>query len=105
MKLDILVFAAHPDDAELSCSGTIAREVSSGKKVCIIDLTKGELGTRGTPELRIKEAHKSADILGLSARENLRLPDGFLEETRENLDKVVWMIRKYNPEIVLNVAF
>jgi len=101
MKLDILVFAAHPDDAELSCSGTIAREVSSGKKVGIIDLTRGDLGTRGTPEIRVKEAEISAEILGLSARENLLLPDGFLEETTENLDKVIGMVRKYQPDVVL----
>lgn len=101
MKFDILVFAAHPDDAELSCSGTIAREVSSGKKVGIVDLTRGDLGTRGTPEIRVKEAEMSAEILGLSARENLLLPDGFIEQTPENIDKVISMVRKYNPDIVL----
>ncbi|MFC2126634.1 bacillithiol biosynthesis deacetylase BshB1, partial [Bacteroidota bacterium] len=101
MKLDILVFAAHPDDAELSCSGTIAKQVSLGKKTGIIDLTLGDLGTRGNPKIRIEEAKKAAEILGLSARENLKIPDGFLDETQENLDKVIRMIRKYNPEVVL----
>ena len=101
MKLDILVFAAHPDDAELSCSGTIARHVFEGKKVGIIDLTRGELGTRGTPEIRDKEAEASAKILGLTIRENLGLNDGFLDENPENLSRLVSVIRRYQPEIVL----
>ncbi len=78
-KLDILIFASHPDDAELGCGGTIALEVSRGKKLGIIDMTRGELGTRGTPEQRAKEAQAAARILGLSMRENLGLRDGFFQ--------------------------
>ncbi len=77
MKLDILVLAAHPDDAELGCGGTIAKHVKMGKKVGIVDLTRGELGTRGTVEIRAREAADAAEILGISIRENLGLPDGF----------------------------
>ena len=77
MKLDILAFGAHPDDVELGCSGTIAKEISLGKKVGIIDLTRGELGTRGTVEIRNTEATKAAKILGVSVRENLDMRDGF----------------------------
>jgi bacillithiol biosynthesis deacetylase BshB1 len=101
MKLDILVFAAHPDDAELACGGTILKEVSQGKKVGIIDLTLGELGTRGTVDIRRQEAANSARILGLSARENLEMPDGFFDQTRENLEKIIRVIRHYKPDIVL----
>ena len=101
MKLDILAFGAHPDDVELSASGTIAAHVAMGKKVGIIDLTRGELGTRGTPELRDKEAAASAKILGLSVRENLRMRDGFFSKDESHLIKVIEMIRKYQPEIVL----
>ena len=78
MKLDILVLAAHPDDAEISCAGTIARHVAMGHKVGIVDFTKGELGTRGTVEIRAAEAAAAAKILGVSVRENLGLRDGFL---------------------------
>lgn len=101
MKLDILVLAAHPDDAELGCGGTIAKHVSLGLKVGIVDFTKGELGTRGTPESREKEAIDSGVILGLSARENLGLKDGFFGNDRENQMAVIQAIRKYKPEIVL----
>ena len=104
MKLDILVFAAHPDDAELACSGTILKEIANGKKVGICDLTQGEMGTRGTPELRLQEAAKSAKILGLSARENLNLEDCFFEVNKENTLKLVKVIRKYQPEIVITNA-
>ena len=104
MKLDILVFAAHPDDAELACSGTILREVASGKKVGICDLTQGELGTRGSREIRLKEAEKAAEILGLSVRENLNLGDCFFEVNKENTLKLVEVIRKYKPEIVITNA-
>jgi LmbE family N-acetylglucosaminyl deacetylase len=76
-QLDILAFGAHPDDVELSCGGTIAKEVSVGKKVGIVDLTRGELGTRGSADLRAKEARQAASILGVSVRENLGLRDGF----------------------------
>lgn len=101
MKLDILVFGAHPDDAELGAGGTIAKEVSRGKKVGIVDLTRGELGTRGSAELRDKEATKAAKILGISVRENLEFADGFFVNDREHQLEVIKMIRKYRPEIVL----
>ena len=101
MKLDILVFAAHPDDAELCCSGTIASHIDQGKQVGIIELTKGELGTRGTPEIREKEAAESARILGISVRENLEMTDGFIDLSRVNILKAVKAIRKYRPEIIL----
>ncbi|SMO76235.1 bacillithiol biosynthesis deacetylase BshB1 [Solitalea koreensis] len=101
MKLDILVFASHPDDAELSCSGTIAQHVKLGKKVGVVDLTRGELGTRGTPETRDAEAKVSSKILGLSARENLGFADGFFENDKVHRLEIVKMIRKYQPEIVL----
>ncbi|MCH7400434.1 bacillithiol biosynthesis deacetylase BshB1 [Belliella kenyensis] len=101
MKLDILVFAAHPDDAELACSGTIAASIAQGKKVGIVDFTQGELGTRGTPEIRLQEALESSRILNLSARENLGFKDIlFMDDTHHQLE-VVKMIRKYQPEIVL----
>ncbi len=101
MKLDILAFAAHPDDVELSCAGTLISSVQSGMKAGIIDLTQGELGTRGTPELRLKEAEDSAEIMGLSARENLGFRDGFFRNDEEHQLELVKMIRKYKPEIVL----
>ncbi|AFL85285.1 bacillithiol biosynthesis deacetylase BshB1 [Belliella baltica DSM 15883] len=101
MKLDILVFAAHPDDAELACSGTIARQIAQGKKVGIIDLTKGEMGTRGTPEIRTQEALEAAAILKLSARENLGFKDIYFLDDHEHQLEMVKMIRKYQPEIVL----
>ena len=101
MKLDILAFGAHPDDIELGCSGTIAKEISLGKKVGIIDLTRGELGTRGSVEIRNAEAAKAAKILGISARENLDMRDGFFINNEEHQMKVIQMIRKYRPEIVI----
>jgi bacillithiol biosynthesis deacetylase BshB1 len=101
MKLDILVFASHPDDAELSCSGTIALHVAKGKKVGVVDLTRGELGTRGSIELRDKEALSASKILGLKVRENLELADGFFQINKESLLKVANCIRKYQPEIIL----
>ena len=101
MKLDILVFAAHPDDAELSCSGIIAKEIASGKKVGIIDLTKGELGTRGSAEIRMEETKASSNILGLSIRENLDLGDGLFEIAEKELRAVASVIRKYQPQVVL----
>lgn len=101
MKLDLLVLAAHPDDAELGCAGTLARHASMGYKTGIIDFTEGELGTRGTVELRAREAADSAAILGLSARENLKLRDGFFRNDEEHQLKVIRAIRKYKPEIVL----
>ncbi len=101
MKLDILAIAVHPDDAELSCSGTLIKHIKAGKKVGIVDLTKGELGTRGSGELRVQEAAAASEIMGLSARENLGMPDGFFEYNRENQIAIIQMIRKYQPEIVL----
>jgi len=101
MKLDILVFGAHPDDAELGCGGTIAKEISLGKKVGIIDLTCGELGTRGSGELRIIEAWNAAEILGVAIRENLGFSDGFFTNDKKHQLEVVKMIRKYQPDIVL----
>ncbi|HLT82509.1 MAG TPA: bacillithiol biosynthesis deacetylase BshB1 [Cyclobacteriaceae bacterium] len=101
MKLDILVLAAHPDDAELGCGGTIASHVAMGYKVGIVDLTRGELGTRGTPEIRSAEAAASAKILGLSARINLGLKDGFFANAPEERLLVVRAIRKFQPRIVL----
>ncbi len=101
MKLDLLVFAAHPDDAELACSGTIAAHVDQGYKCGIIDLTKGEMGTRGTPELRMKEANAAAAVLGVSVRENLGFADiKFLNDWDHQME-VIRMIRKYQPEIIL----
>jgi len=101
MKLDILVFGAHPDDAELGCGATIAKEISLGKKVGIIDLTRGELGTRGSADLRDIEAANAAKILGVSVRENLRFEDGFFTNDKKHQLEVIKMIRKYQPEIVL----
>ncbi|WP_445716834.1 bacillithiol biosynthesis deacetylase BshB1 [Flavobacterium sp.] len=101
MKLDILAFGAHPDDVELGCSGTIAKEVSLGKKVGIIDLTRGELGTRGSVEIRNSESAKASEILGVVMRENLDMRDGFFMNDEVHQLKVIEMIRKYQPEIVL----
>ncbi|MBT8184685.1 MAG: PIG-L family deacetylase, partial [Eudoraea sp.] len=101
MKLDILVFGSHPDDAELGAGATIAKEINNGKKVGIIDLTRGELGTRGSAELRDKESAKAAKILGLSIRENLEFADGFFVNDRTHQIAVIEMIRKYRPDIVL----
>lgn len=104
MKLDILVIAVHPDDAELCCSGTILKHIALGKKVGIVDLTRGELGTRGTAETRDEEAADSARILGLHARENLRMRDGFFQNDEFHRLEVIRAIRKYQPEIILSNA-
>ncbi len=101
MKLDILAFGAHPDDVELGCAGTIAKEISLGKKVGIVDLTRGELGTRGSKEIRNQEAATAAIILGVSVRENLDMRDGFFINDEQHQLKVIEMIRKYQPEIVI----
>jgi len=101
MKLDILAFGAHPDDVELGCGATIAKEVSLGKKVGIVDLTRGELGTRGSAAIRDIEAAKSATILGVSVRENLGFADGFFMNDKKHQLEIIKMIRKYQPEIVL----
>jgi bacillithiol biosynthesis deacetylase BshB1 len=105
MKLDILVLPVHPDDAELGCSGTIVKEVALGKKVGIVDLTRGELGTRGSAEIRDKEAAASAKILGLAVRDNLGLPDGFFENNKPHQLKVIEAIRRFRPEIVITNAY
>lgn len=101
MKLDVLVFAAHPDDAELGCSGTILKLISEGHRVGIIDLTRGELGSRGSAELRDEEAKVAAQIMGLSARENLGFRDGFFVQDEAHMLSVVRMVRKYQPSLVI----
>ncbi|WP_299242710.1 bacillithiol biosynthesis deacetylase BshB1 [uncultured Aquimarina sp.] len=101
MKLDILAIGAHPDDVELSCSGTLAKEIDNGKKVGILDLTRGELGTRGTPEIRDQEAKDAARILGVSIRENLGFRDGFFTNDEAHQLAIIKILRKYQPEIVL----
>jgi bacillithiol biosynthesis deacetylase BshB1 len=101
MKLDILAFGAHPDDVELGCSGTIAKEISLGKKVGIIDLTLGELGTRGSVEIRNSETAIASKILDISVRENLDMRDGFFVNDEFHQLKIIQMIRKYQPDIVL----
>ena len=101
IKLDVLAFAAHPDDVELSCSGTLLKLTKQGKKVGIVDLTQGELGTRGSASLRLVEAQNSSKILGISVRENLNLGDGFFENNRENKIKIIEALRKYKPTMVL----
>ena len=101
MKLDILAFGAHPDDVELGCAGTILKEVSLGKKVGIIDLTRGELGTRGSAAIRDEEAKAAAAILGVSVRENLAMRDGFFVNDEKHQLEIIKRIRKYQPDIVL----
>ncbi|HEY4616817.1 MAG TPA: bacillithiol biosynthesis deacetylase BshB1 [Flavobacterium sp.] len=101
MKLDILAFGAHPDDVELGCSGTILKEISLGKTVGIVDLTRGELGTRGSATIRDQEANAAAKILGVSVRENLEMRDGFFVNDEKHQIEIIKMIRKYQPEIVL----
>lgn len=100
MKLDILAFAAHPDDCELSCGGTIINHVNKGYKVGIVDLTRGELGTRGTAEQRAIESKNASKILGIHARENLDLGDGFFKNEKNEQLAVIKMLRKYQPDIV-----
>lgn len=101
MKLDVLAFAAHPDDVEISAGGTIAQLVQAGKRVGIIDLTRGELGTRGSAELRDSEAQEAAKILGLTVRRNLALRDGFFEHNEASINAIITCIRLYKPEILL----
>jgi bacillithiol biosynthesis deacetylase BshB1 len=101
MKLDLLAISAHPDDVELGCAGTILASLAQGKKVGIIDLTRGELGTRGTPEIRLQEADAAAKVLGVSIRDNVGLPDGFFQNDVPYQMALVPYIRKYRPEIVL----
>jgi bacillithiol biosynthesis deacetylase BshB1 len=99
--VDILAFGIHPDDIELSCSGTLLKHIAAGYSVGIIDLTKGELGTRGTAELRLQEATAAAKILGVQFRENLGFQDGFFRNDKENQYKIIEKIRQYRPKIVL----
>jgi len=103
--VDILAFGAHPDDVELSCSGTLALQRALGYSSAIIDLTEGELGTRGTREIRKQEAQKAAQILGVEARENLGFRDGFFKNDEAHQLAIVQMIRKYRPKTVLANAF
>ena len=104
MKLDILVVAAHPDDAELATAGTIIAHVKAGKKVGIVDLTRGELGTRGDVEIRQLESTRASQVMGLAAREALELADGFFLLDKLNQLEVIKMLRKYQPEIVITNA-
>jgi bacillithiol biosynthesis deacetylase BshB1 len=101
MKLDVLALSAHPDDTELCCGGTLAALVNRGKKVGVIDFTRGEMGTRGTPEQRLKEALNASEILGLEIRENLGLPDTKLDNSRKHQIEIIKKIRKYRPHICL----
>jgi len=104
VKLDLLVFAAHPDDAELSCSGTIVSHIAKGKKVGIIDLTQGELGTRGTAHTRKQEAEEATRIMGLHLRQNLNFADGFFRNDKEHQLAIINKIREFQPEVVLTNA-
>lgn len=101
MKVDILAFGVHPDDVELGCSGTLIAAVAQNKKVAVIDLTRGELGTRGTAETRDAEANAAAKVMGVMARENLNMADGFFQNDEHHIRRVITIIRKYQPEIVL----
>ena len=100
-KLDILAIGVHPDDVELSCSGTLLKSIAAGKTVGLVDLTRGELGTRGNAEIRTAEANAAAKYMGAVVRENLDMKDGFFQHSEENLKKIAAVIRKYRPEIVL----
>ena len=104
MKLDLLAIGVHPDDVELGCSGTIINEIKYGKKVGVLDLTQGELGSRGTIETRYAEAAKAAMIMGVSIRENLKMRDGFFKNDEEHQRKLIVAIRKYQPEIIITNA-
>ena len=101
MKLDVLALGAHPDDVEMSCSGTLLAAAAAGKTIGVVDFTRGELGTRGTPAIRAAEAAAASEILGLSARENLGLPDGFFRNDREHQLPLIAAIRRYQPDVVL----
>ncbi len=104
MTLDLLVIVVHPDDAELGCGGTIAKQVAQGRKVGIVDLTRGELGSRGSAEIRDREAAAAAEILGLTVRENLKMRDGFFRNDEAHQLEVVRAIRRYRPEILITNA-
>lgn len=103
-KLDLLVIVVHPDDAELGCAGTILKAVDSGKRVGVVDLTQGELGTRGTAATRFEEAAKASQLLGIVVRENLKMRDGFFKNDEEHQLKVVEVIRRFQPEIIVTNA-
>lgn len=101
MKLDILAVGVHPDDIELACSGTLLKHIALGKKVGLLDLTRGELGSRGSADIRDQEAENARKLMGVSIRENTKMADGFFSHTEENLRKIINVIRAYQPEIVL----
>lgn len=101
MKLDILAFAAHPDDVEISAAGTLLKYLAEGKSVGIVDLTEGELGTRGNVQTRYEESEKAGNIMGISVRDNLRMKDGFFDDSEDNKRSIIQQIRNYQPEIVL----
>lgn len=101
MQLDILAIGVHPDDLELGCAGTLIKHVQMGQKVGILDLTRGELGTRGTPELRLQEAQEAANIMGLAVRENAGMADGFFQNDKEHQLQLIYYIRKYRPNVVI----
>lgn len=101
MNIDILAFGAHPDDVEISCGGTLLRYAKEGKKIVIVDLTQGELGTRGSASVRMQESEDASTKLGLVDRINLGMSDGFFEETEENLSKIIREIRHFKPKIIL----
>lgn len=101
MKLDILAFAAHPDDIELSAAGTLMKHIAEGKTVGIVDLTQGELGSRGTIETRYEEAHAASKIIGISERVNLKMADGFFNDSEENKRLIIEQIRRFQPTVVL----
>lgn len=101
MKLDVLAIGAHPDDIELTCAGTLIKLVREKRNVGVIDLTEGELGTRGSREIRVREAQRAAEIMGVSVRENLRLPDGNIDTSRENILTLSVLIRKFRPDVLL----
>src|ERR1700744_321345 len=100
MKLDILAFGAHPDDIEMSCGGTLMKHIAFKKKVGIVDLTRGEMGTRGTPEIRDEETRRSCEIMGVTIRENLGMRDGFFRNDEEHQMEIIKMIRFYQPEVI-----
>ena len=104
MKLDLLVFGAHPDDVELGCGGTVIKEIQNGKKVGIIDLTRGELGTRGSIKIRDIESKNASKIMGVSIRENMNFSDGFFENNKENKILLIEKIRKYQPDVAVTNA-
>ncbi len=101
MKIDILAIGVHPDDVELACSGTLLKHIALGKKVAILDLTQGELGTRGSAKIRMVEAAKAAKIVGVSIRENLKMKDGFFQNDASHQLEIIKKIRQYQPEIIL----